>query len=57
MIAALDLKSGKRDDAFFDFNATLKCFEYGVSFLLSDSWTTQYNPIVNLFDVADEDGK
>ena len=55
-IALLNLKAGKRAVAFSDFNAALKLFEHGVSFLPIDSWVTHYGLSVDLFDAAAEAG-
>ena len=57
MIASLNLKAGKRAVAFSNFNAALKLFEHGVSFLPSDCWATQYTLSVDLFNAAAEAGK
>ena len=56
-MASLNLKAGKRAVAFSDFNAALKLFEHGLSFLTSDSWSTHYLLTVDLFDAAAEAGR
>ena len=58
MVAALNLKAGKRAVAFADFNAALRLFEHGVSFLPGDPWQPlHYDLSVHLFDSATEAGK
>ena len=40
--------------ALSDYNAALKMFEHGISFLESDHWTAQYSLSIDLFDSASE---
>ena len=56
-IASLNLKAGKQAVMFSDFNAALKLFASGASFLPVDSWVTHYNLSVGVFDAAAEAGK
>ena len=58
MVAALNLKAGKRAIAFADFNAAFRLFKHGVSFLPLDPWQPlHYDLSVQLFDSATEAGK
>ena len=57
MIAALNLKAGKLAITYSDFNAALKLFEHGISFLESDHWDSLYSFSIDLFDSAAEAGK
>ena len=57
MIAALNLKAGKLAIACSDFNAALKLFEHGISFLENDHWQNQYVLSLDLFDSAAGAGK
>ena len=57
LIAALNLKAGKRAVAFSDFQAALQLFECGVSFLPNDSWNTHYDLALELFDAVVHAGK
>ena len=56
-IASLNLKAGKQAILFSDFNAALKLFQSGASFLPVDSWVTHYQLSVDLYDAAAEAGK
>ncbi len=57
MLAALNLKAGKLAIACSDFNAALKLFEHGISFLENDHWHNQYLLSIDLFDSAAGAGK
>ena len=57
MIAALNLKAGKLAITCSDFNAALKLFEHGISFLENDNWQNQYVLSLDLFDSAADAGK
>ncbi|KAL3806185.1 hypothetical protein ACHAXA_011734 [Cyclostephanos tholiformis] len=52
MIAALNLKAGKRAITYSDFNVAHKLFEHGISFLESDHWQSQYSLSLDLFNSA-----
>ncbi|KAL3780452.1 hypothetical protein ACHAW5_004578 [Stephanodiscus triporus] len=53
-IAALNLKAGKLAITYSDYNAALKLFEHGISFLESDHWHSLYAFSIDLFDLATE---
>jgi predicted ATPase len=57
MIAALNLKAGKRAITYSDFNVAHKLFQHGISFLESDHWQSQYFLSIDLFNSAADAGK
>lgn len=54
MIAALNLKAGRRAIDFSDYNTAFALFEHGISFLEGHHWTMQYELSIDLFDAAAE---
>lgn len=55
MVAALNLKAGKRSIEMSDFSAALALFQHGISFLdNSESWASQYSLNLELYDAAVE---
>jgi len=55
MVAALNLRAGKRSMELSDFSTALSLFEHGITFLEEGTcWTTQYTVSLELFDAAVE---
>ncbi|KAL7546242.1 hypothetical protein ACHAWF_009576 [Thalassiosira exigua] len=54
MIAALNLKAGRRAMVLSDYSTSLKMFQHGVSFLAEGHWNDNYTLSVDLFNAAVE---
>jgi predicted ATPase len=55
MVAAWNLKAGRRSIELSDYSTALKLFEHGISFLdQEERWADQYNLSLDLFDAAAE---
>ena len=54
MIAALNLKAGKRSIDLGDRNTAFHFFQNGVTFLGEGSWATRYELSLNLLDAASD---
>ena len=54
VIALLNLKAGNLSIIFSDYTTALSLFEYGVSYLGDDKWSSNYELCLDLFDAAAE---
>ncbi|KAL7525535.1 hypothetical protein ACHAXR_001048, partial [Thalassiosira sp. AJA248-18] len=54
MIAALNLKAGKRAANVLDYITGFKFFAHGISFLGTDHWNTDYDLSIDLYDAASD---
>ena len=54
MIAGLNLKAGRLSIALSDYTTAFTLFEYGISYLGDDKWTSQYELSIDLFDSVAE---
>ena len=53
-LAKLNLKAGNLSIVFSDYTTALSLFEYGVSYLGDDKWSSNYELCLDLFDAAAE---
>ena len=51
-LAKLNLKAGNLSIVFSDYTTALSLFEYGISYLGDDKWSSNYELCLDLFDAA-----